>query len=163
MSKNFKAQDYFRYKKLGKRWRRPVGLQSKLRIKKGGSGRKVSAGYRTPVMLRNKIDGLDVIAVNNVADLSKVGNNIAIIASGVGARKTKMISEKAKELDIRVLNMNKVRFAKRLSKSIEKKHAEKKKHEIEKKKQEKAEKEKKETQKEEVKNEMKSEKSDNEM
>jgi large subunit ribosomal protein L32e len=127
MSKKFKSQDYFRYKKLGKRWRRPKGLQSKLRIRKGGSGMRVSIGYRSPAITRNKTGGLDVITVYNADDLTKVGNNIALIASAVGAKKALEIEEKAKQLEVRILNMKKVRRAKKLGKALEKKRAEKKK------------------------------------
>lgn len=126
MSKKFKQQDYFRYKRLGSKWRRPRGLQSKLKIRKGGAGNSVSIGYGTPRTVRNKIDGLDVVIVNNVDELSKVGDDIALVASSVGARKAKMIRDKAKELDIRVLNMKKMRRAERMSMSIDKKRAEKK-------------------------------------
>ncbi len=139
MSKKFKPQDYFRYKKLGKRWRRPVGLQSKLRINKGGSGNLVSIGYRTAKNMRYKVDGMDVIIVYNASDLARVGNGVALIGSSVGAKKTRVIQEKSKELGIRVLNMKKIRRADKRFSSIEKKRAEKKKKKEEKKKEEKAE------------------------
>lgn len=142
MSKKFKTQDYFRYKKLGKRWRRPVGLQSKLRIKKGGSGNNVSIGHRTPLSLRDKIDGLDVTVVHNMNDLSKVGDCLAIVASGVGARKTKMIYDKAKEMGVSIVNMKKIRQAQKKFSSIEKKRAEKKKTKEAEKKKERPEEEK---------------------
>ncbi len=116
MSKRFKTQDYFRYKKLGKRWRRPVGLQSKLRLKKGGSGLKVSIGYRTsqkalPTLIRNE------------KDFEKDCSSGAIFASSLGAKKTSLFAAKAKELGITVLNMKKIRRASKLTEQIKKKRA----------------------------------------
>jgi large subunit ribosomal protein L32e len=126
MSKRFKAQDHFRYKRLGKRWRRPVGWQSKLRIGKGGSGMSVSIGYRSPVVSRGKTGGATVVNVYNVDDLSKIGSNGACrIAAGVGAMKTKLIQAKAKEMSIRIVNMKKIRRADKISGAIEKRRTDK--------------------------------------
>jgi len=124
MSKKFKSQDYFRYKKLGKRWRKPVGWQSKLRLSKGGSGRMPAIGYRTALAVRGKINGMDVSFVNNANDLSNITNGVAFISSGVGAKKVGEIEKKSKELGIRILNIKKVKHARKLAKSIEKKKAE---------------------------------------
>ena len=44
----FKRQDYFKHKRLKIKWKRPKGRQSKLRVKKSGSGMKVSIGYGSP-------------------------------------------------------------------------------------------------------------------
>ncbi len=126
MSKRFKAQDYFRYKRLGKRWRRPVGWQSKLRLGKGGSGIKPAMGYRTSKSLRGTSEGVNVVIVNNADDLAKVGKGVALIASGVGAKKTMLIHDKAKQLGVRIINMKKVKHARNVARSIEKKRAEKK-------------------------------------
>lgn len=113
MSKQFKTQDYFRYKKLGKRWRKPVGLQSKLRLKKGGSGMKAAIGYGTsgkpqPLMIRNE------------RDFEKDCGHGVIIASTVGARKVAILAAKAKELDITLLNMKKVRRAMKINEGLKK-------------------------------------------
>ncbi|MCX6815696.1 MAG: hypothetical protein NT120_02500 [Candidatus Aenigmarchaeota archaeon] len=130
MSKNFKRQDYFRYKRLGKKWRKPVGLQSKLRIRKGGSGRLVSIGFGTKKTDKNKIAGANVAWVHNVKDLENVDNATAVfIASGVGSKSVLKITEKAKEMNIRIMNMKKVKRAKNLLKSLEKKKKEGKKKE----------------------------------
>ena len=118
MSKRFKSQDYFRYKKLGKRWRKPVGLQSKLRLKKGGSGLRPAMGYGTagkPLPLM----------VYNLNDLQKDCSNGILIAGSVGAKKAAAITTKAKELEIKIVNMNKAKSALKMQKHLEKKKAQK--------------------------------------
>ncbi len=128
MSKRFRAQDYFRYRRLGKRWRRPVGWQSKQRLGKGGSGIAPAMGYRTPSATRGKVQGVNVVLVHNVNELSNaLVDGAALIASSVGAKKTSAIEKKAKELNIRILNMKKIRRARKISKSIEKRQEERKK------------------------------------
>jgi large subunit ribosomal protein L32e len=112
MSKRFKRQDYFRYKRLGTKWRRPVGWQSKLRNKKGGAGLKVNVGYGSPGKTQP-------VLVYNVNDLSK-DTPFVFIAAGVGSKKALVIAEKAKELGLTVCNMKKVRKAKRVKRAIEK-------------------------------------------
>jgi len=134
MSKRFKSQDYFRYKRLGARWRRPVGLQSKLRIKKGGSGKKVSIGYGTRRQDKNKIAGTDVILVQNANQLLSTDNAAGIlIGSGVSAKSTLLIAQKAKELNIRILNMKKVKRSEKILKTIQAKQQKKKQKKEEKK------------------------------
>lgn len=131
MSKRFKTQDYFRYKKLGKRWRKPVGLQSKLRLKKGGSGLRPAIGYGTsgkPLPL----------IVYNVNDLQKDCSNGVLIAGTVGAKKAATITAKAKELEIKIVNMNRAKRAMKMQKHLQAKKSEKKekKHKEEKSKEE---------------------------
>lgn len=114
MSKDFKTQDHHRYKKLGNRWRRPVGWQSKLRIRKKNAGRKVSIGYGSP-----KEGVLDeIIAVRNVADVVAANGRPIRIASTVGAKNVLAIAQKAKELDSRIVNMKKAKRAKKIGKMI---------------------------------------------
>ena len=114
MSKRFKSQDYFRYKKLGKRWRRPTGLQSKLRVKKGGSGMKVSIGYGSP--------GKPVpTLIFSEKDFEKDCTNGVLIGSSVGSKKTVVLTAKAKELGLTILNMKKAKRASRLSAALKKK------------------------------------------
>ena len=136
MSKEFKSQDYFRYKRLGKRWRRPVGWQSKLRLKKGGAGRLVSIGYGT----RKEGELDDIVLVRNVSDVRLANGKPIRIASGVGAKKTLEISAEAGKLGSRIVNAKKSKRATRIKKNIEaKKIAKKEKKEAEKKDEEKKE------------------------
>ncbi|MBI3190422.1 hypothetical protein HYZ41_01825 [archaeon] len=90
MSKRFKSQDHFRYKRLGKRWRRPVGWQSKLRLKKGGSGMSVAVGYRSPVVSRGKVE-------DNIKEKKKEAEKKAEEKKIEKAEKKKAAEKKAAE------------------------------------------------------------------
>lgn len=125
MSKRFKTQDYFRYPKLGAKWRKPKGRQSKLREKKGGSGMKVSIGYGTHGRKH-------IHVVSSFGELEKAKGEI-LIAGNVGAKKAALLAERAKQLGIAVLNMKKVRKSVKKQRELEKRRQEKKKEKQEKK------------------------------
>ncbi|MBS3050622.1 MAG: hypothetical protein J4400_00535 [Candidatus Aenigmarchaeota archaeon] len=114
MSKRFKSQDYFRYPKLGKRWRKPKGLQSKLRLEKGGSGMKAAIGYGSPHTPQP-------LLVTSMKDLEKDCSNGIIFSSRLGSKKTAVLAAKTKELGIKVVNMKKARRATRLAAALKKK------------------------------------------
>lgn len=112
MSKRFKRQDYAAYKKLGIKWRKPKGHQSKQRVKKRGSGPMPRIGYRTKKEVRTIIS-----VVRNVKDLGTI-KGAARIAAGVGARTVLAIAEEAKKLKIEILNKKKIRRAEQIMKAI---------------------------------------------
>ncbi|GEM_PF-1898414 len=127
MSKRFKAQDYKRYKKLGQRWRRPVGRHSKLKINKGGSGLVPRIGYRTPNAVRFLAKITDskgaslakthlVHSMNELEKMQK-GEHI-ILASSIGKRKVVLLADKAKQLGVHIVNSQRARSAKRMQKTI---------------------------------------------
>ena len=125
MSKRFKSQDYFRYPRLGTKWRRPKGRQSKLRKGKGGSGLNAAMGYGTKAEEKNTINGMRFSVVRSVRDLESAKEAI-IISATLGAKKTKLIAEKAKQLNLVILNKKKVKKAERTGKEIAKrKHSKK--------------------------------------
>lgn len=103
----FKRQEWFRFKRLGEKWRKPRGRDSKMRLERSGKPPLVSIGYRSPRATRGvHPSGLREFLVNNPRDLEGVDANThaARIASGVGGKKRELIMAKAKELNIRVLN-----------------------------------------------------------
>tara|TARA_Y100000031_G_scaffold106119_1_gene116878 strand:- start:1653 stop:2216 length:564 start_codon:yes stop_codon:yes gene_type:complete len=97
---NFIRQDYHKKKRLGKKWRRPKGLQSKIRLKFRGRAKKVSLGYGSPRKARHMHkSGLKPFIVKSAADLERSNpkENILIIASPLGDKKRISIMRKAKE------------------------------------------------------------------
>ncbi len=95
------------YKRVKEGWRRPRGLQNKVRRKKKGRPKMPTIGWSAPKKLRGKHpSGLEEILVRNIEDLEKIDPNkqAARIASTVGKKKRIEIMKKAKELNIRVLN-----------------------------------------------------------
>ncbi|MBC7219094.1 MAG: 50S ribosomal protein L32e [Hadesarchaea archaeon] len=103
----FRRQEWFRFKRLGEKWRRPRGRDSKLRLRIRGKGSLVSIGYRVPKAIRGlHPSGLAEVLVKNISDLEKIdATKQAIrIASSVGRKKREQILKRAEELKIKVLN-----------------------------------------------------------
>jgi large subunit ribosomal protein L32e len=103
----FLRQEWFRYKRIPKNWHRPDGITSKLRTNKKYRSPQVRVGFRGPKQVRGlHPSGFEEVLVYNVSDLEKINadTQAARIGSTVGTKKRVAITEKAKELDIRLLN-----------------------------------------------------------
>lgn len=103
----FRRQEWFRYKRLGLRWRRPQGGQSALRRHFGYRINVVSVGYRSPRLSRGlHPSGFAEVLVHNVRELEGVDakRQAVRVAHGVGFRKRVEIQEEADKRKIRVLN-----------------------------------------------------------
>ncbi|MDG6218644.1 MAG: 50S ribosomal protein L32e [Candidatus Thermoplasmatota archaeon] len=103
----FLREEWFRYKRISKNWRRPDGITSKMRINKKYRPSRVRVGFRGPKNVRGlHPSGFEEVLVYNVSDLESInaGVQAARIAGTVGTKKRVAIAEKAKELDIRLLN-----------------------------------------------------------
>ncbi|MBW2982334.1 50S ribosomal protein L32e, partial [Candidatus Woesearchaeota archaeon] len=86
---NFIRQDSHKKKEVKKRWRRPKGLQSKMRLCKRGYKKCPSQGYRSPSIIRGlHSTGLAPVIVCSKRNLEKISKNEgAIIAKSVGMKK----------------------------------------------------------------------------
>jgi len=93
-------------KKLEEKWRRPKGLQSKLRLQKGGHGVLVKVGYRTSKDKRGSIKGLQPVIVSQKKDLESIDSKTQaiIISSNVGLRNKKVIIKEAESKGLLILN-----------------------------------------------------------
>jgi len=94
-------------KRLGKKWRKPRGSQSKLRKHKKARGFIPHPGYGSPKSVKGlHPSGFEEILIYNVNDLGKINSEkqACRIASSVGMKKRLKIMEKTKELKIKVLN-----------------------------------------------------------
>lgn len=103
----FIRQESWRYVRVKESWRRPRGIDSKMRLKKKGKPPLVSIGYRNPKLVRGlHPTGFKEVLVHNVKDLEKVNpdREAVRIAGTVGRRKRIEIIQKADELGIVVLN-----------------------------------------------------------
>jgi large subunit ribosomal protein L32e len=108
-SKNpkFRRQESWRYKRLKENWRKPRGVDNKMRKKVKGWPSSPGSGYRGPKNSRGlHPSGRMEIRVYNIDDLGKVKPDLEAvrIAHTVGTRKRIEILNKAKEMGIRVLN-----------------------------------------------------------
>ena len=104
----FLREEWFRYKRIPKNWRRPDGITSKMRINLKYRPSKVRVGFRGPKEVRGlHPSGFEEVMIYNVADLKNIDpeKQAARIGGTVGTKKRLEIAKKAEELEIRVLNM----------------------------------------------------------
>ncbi len=103
----FRRQEWFRYKRLGRAWRRPRGHHSKLRRHLGYRPAMPSTGHRGPRGVRGlHPSGFQEVLIHRPADLEGLNpeRQAARIAHSVGTRKRVSIQERADELGVRILN-----------------------------------------------------------
>lgn len=105
----FLREEWFRYKRIPQNWRRPDGITSKMRKNLAYRPSKVRIGFRGPKQTRGlHSSGFEEVTVFNVKDLEGLNpkTQAARIGGTVGTKKRIDIEKKAKELDIRLLNLN---------------------------------------------------------
>jgi large subunit ribosomal protein L32e len=103
----FVRAESWKYDRFSLSWRRPRGLDNKIRRKIKGWPAGVSVGYKGPKIARGlHPSGYREVLVYNVKDLSTVDPNTqaARIAHTVGKRKRALIIAEAKKLNIKILN-----------------------------------------------------------
>jgi large subunit ribosomal protein L32e len=103
----FVRPESWRYDRLHPEWRKPKGLDNKVRKSIKGWPRRVKVGYRGPASVRGyHSSGHVEVLVYNAEDLSKVvpGKEVVRMGGTVGARKRAEIMKRASELGLRVLN-----------------------------------------------------------
>jgi large subunit ribosomal protein L32e len=103
----FRRQEWFRYAKLGIKWRKPRGMHSKMRRHYKYRPTIVSIGFRGPALVRGLASsGFQEVLVYNPSNLDAIDPKIqaARIGGTVGGKKRATIIEKADQLKIRVLN-----------------------------------------------------------
>ena len=104
----FIREEWFRYKKIPRTWRRPDGITSKMRINLKYRPNKVRVGFRGPKEVRGlHPSGFKEIAIQNVHDLNDIDpkTQAGRIGRTVGTKKRIDIEKKAEELNIRILNI----------------------------------------------------------
>jgi large subunit ribosomal protein L32e len=104
----FVRAESWKYDRFSLSWRRPRGLDNKIRRKIKGWPPGPSMGYKGPKIARFlHPSGYREVIVCNVADLSNIDINTqaARIAHTVGKRKRALIIASAKSLNIKILNV----------------------------------------------------------
>jgi len=107
----FKRQESWRYKRVKENWRKPRGIDSKMRKKVKGWPQSPKVGYRSPKEIRAlHPSGYVEVRVQSVDDVDRTDPKTQAIriAHTVGAKKRVEISARAEERGIRVLNPRKV-------------------------------------------------------
>ncbi|MFQ5836638.1 MAG: 50S ribosomal protein L32e [Candidatus Bathyarchaeia archaeon] len=108
----FKRQESWRYKRVKENWRKPVGIDSKMRKKVKGWPPSPEAGYRSPKKIRGlHPSGYVEVRVQTVEDLNGIdpAKQAIRIARTVGGKKRVEILALAEERGIHVLNPRIVR------------------------------------------------------
>lgn len=103
----FKRQNWFRYKRLGDKWRRPRGIHSKMRRHFKYRITVVQPGFRGPASVRGlHPSGFEDVMIHNPKEIDNVDPKTQAIriSSKVGDKKRELIIKKADELKIRVFN-----------------------------------------------------------
>ena len=103
----FKRQNWFRYKRLGEKWRRPRGIHSKMRRHFKYRIPVAQVGFRGPASVRGlHPSGFEEVLVHNTKEVKNVNpeTQAVRISSTVGDKKRELIVKKADELKIRVFN-----------------------------------------------------------
>ena len=127
---DFKHQDSWKRKRLPKKWRKPKGMHSKMRLKRKGNPKITSQGYRSPKKVRGfDVSGAKTLLVKSLKSLESITSETIMIASSLGTKKRIEIVKKALEKKIKIANLNPQEYLKnsleeyesRISKSKEKK------------------------------------------
>jgi large subunit ribosomal protein L32e len=103
----FVRPESWRYFRLRPNWRKPKGLDNKVRKSKKGWPRRVKVGYRGPVGARYlHSSGHSDVLVHNQNELTDLvpGRDVVRLGRTVGARKRAEILKRAKELGLVVVN-----------------------------------------------------------
>ena len=103
----FVRQESWRYVRIHPEWRKPKGIDSKMRRQDKGWPALVRVGYRGPVAARGlHPSGHHETLVHRTSDLEGLvpGRDVARIGRTVGAKKRADILTRATELGIRVVN-----------------------------------------------------------
>ena len=103
----FVRQESWRYVRIHPEWRKPKGVDNKVRKQDKGWPKLVRVGYRGPVAARGlHPSGHYEVMVYRTDDLDALvpGRDVARIGGTVGAKKRDSILSRATELGIRVVN-----------------------------------------------------------
>ncbi|VEL14640.1 unnamed protein product [Protopolystoma xenopodis] len=97
------------FKRLGEKWRRPKGIDSRVRRRFKGQVRMPSIGYGSACRTKHiHPDGFKHILINNPKELEVLlmqhRTHAAVIAHTVSKKNRIKIVERAKQLNIRVIN-----------------------------------------------------------
>src|SRR3989338_2499704 len=106
---DFIRQDKHKRSRLSIKWRKPKGLHSKIRHQFKGRRVMPSPGYKSPKGVKElHSSGLRMVHVFSLQSLNNVNKDKEgiVIAKNVGDRARLIILKKAKEMGIKVLNLN---------------------------------------------------------
>lgn len=90
--------------KLTSSWRKPRGLQNKVRLKKRGYRAPISIGSGHARKDYGKVQGLQPVLVSTLSDMDAVGKGQGVLIARVGTQRLEQLLKLAKEKKLTVLN-----------------------------------------------------------
>ena len=107
---DFYRQGWHKFLRLGKKvkkrrkWRHPMGGDSKTRLKERGKPSRPTIGWGAQKTEFGKVNGFVPIRVENLTQLENVKKDEGIIVARVGRKNRMAIIAKANERGIKILN-----------------------------------------------------------
>lgn len=108
----FLRRDWSRYSKLGKnrkkkqKWKNPKGRDNKMRERRKGYPAVISVGYKKDKKNYGKIENKSPVIVKNLNELEKIKKDEIVIIGKIGKKKKIDMAKKAKEMKIKIHNLN---------------------------------------------------------
>ncbi|MEK6869779.1 MAG: 50S ribosomal protein L32e [Nanoarchaeota archaeon] len=118
---DFIRQDIRKKARLKIKWRKPRGLDSKIRRKLSGRAKPVSQGYRSPEKVRGlHQSGLQQFIIRAINDMDKLSpkEHCLVISSSLGKKKRVEALKKAREKSFQVVNINAEDYIKKAEEAI---------------------------------------------
>ena len=112
----FIRHDAHKKKRVGTGWRRPKGIQNKMRLHRKGYARDCSTGFGSPKAVHSlSREGLTQNIVHNSNELASLNpkSDGVIVARTIGDRKRSVIIKEASEKGFTLLNITVEKFTKK--------------------------------------------------
>ena len=103
----FNAFESWRFVKIKSRWRKPRGIDNKMRTNEKGWPKVANIGWGGPAAVRGlHPSGKEEVLISTVKDLKAINidKQVARITRTVGGKKRAMILEEAEKLGVKILN-----------------------------------------------------------
>ena len=106
----FNRQGWDRYLRLGKtvkkrrHWRRVVGGDSKIRLRERGRAARPTIGWGSEKEIRGKVNGMNVVRVENMTQLNEIKKGNAIVIGSIGKKKRMQLIEEANKKGLKIIN-----------------------------------------------------------
>ena len=114
----FKAQKQDKKKQLKKRYRKPKGSDSKMRLNQKNRLKTISKGYKSPLAVKGKHrSGLTITRIATEKQLENLKDTGIIVSKTVGLKKKLAIMKKAMQQNLKILNLNAEKYIQEKEKS----------------------------------------------